>query len=160
MAGVRKAANSHSSLHCCGCSCSLSGHMILWSRTHLQIGIYRTDNEGALLCTVRCRALRAELGSPRRRAKGAACNCAICHNSTKKRSASAPIRSVHCLTKGPANRRGLFVVQRPCGGYERDETLPLTQLWAKLRGKAYRNKSKNQHILADTLVFVGGERGI
>ena len=27
MAGVRKAANSHSSLHCCGCSCSLSGHI-------------------------------------------------------------------------------------------------------------------------------------
>ena len=58
--------------------------------------------KGALLYTVRCSALRAELGSPRRRAKGAACNCAICHNSTKKRSASAPIRSVNCLTKGPA----------------------------------------------------------
>ena len=72
MAGVRKAANSHSSLHCCGCSCSLSGHMILWSRTHLQIGIYRTDNEGALLCTVLCSALRAELGSPFGRAVGAA----------------------------------------------------------------------------------------
>ena len=60
----------------------------------------------------------------------------------------------------PVNGRGLFAVQRPCGGYERDETRPLTQLWAKLRGKDYRNKSKNQHILADTLVFVGGERGI
>ena len=72
MAGVRKAANSHSSANCCGCSCSLSGHMILWSRTHLQIGIYRTDNEGALLCTVRCSALRAELGSPFGRAVGAA----------------------------------------------------------------------------------------
>ena len=112
------------------------------------------ERKGALLYTARCSALRAELGSPREGAKGAACNCAICHNSTKKRSASAPIRSVRCLTKGPANRRGLFAVQRPCGGYERDETLPLTQLWAKLRGKAYRNKSKNQHILADTLVFV------
>ena len=116
--------------------------------------------KGALLYTVRYSALRAELGSPFGRAKGAACNCAICHNSTKKRSASAPIRSVHCLTKGPANRRGLFAVLWPCGGYERDETRPLTQLWAKLRGKTYRNKSKNQHILADTLVFVGGERGI
>ena len=58
--------------------------------------------KGALLYTVRCSALRAELGSPSGRAKGAACSCAICHNSIKKRSASAPIRSVNCLTKGPA----------------------------------------------------------
>ena len=108
MAGVRKAANSHSSLHCCGCSCSLSGHMILWSRTHLQTGIYRTDNEGALLCTVRCSALRAELGSPFGRAKGGACNCAICHNSIKKRSASALMRSVNCLTNALLSFRGVF----------------------------------------------------
>ena len=41
MVGVRKAANSHSSLHCCGCFCSLYGHMIIWSRTDLQIGSWR-----------------------------------------------------------------------------------------------------------------------
>ena len=40
MVGVHKAANSHSSANCCGCSCSLSGHMIIWSRTALQIGSY------------------------------------------------------------------------------------------------------------------------
>ena len=54
MIGVHKAANSHSSLHCCGCSCSLSGHMIIWSRTDLQIGIrgiimYRLESENFLL---------------------------------------------------------------------------------------------------------------
>ena len=42
------------------------------------------------------------LALPEGEPRGAACSCAICHNSTKKRSASAPIRSGHCLTKGPA----------------------------------------------------------
>ena len=110
MAGARKAANSHSSLHCCGCSCSLSCHMIIWSRTDLQFPVCRTDNKGALLYTVRCSALRAELGSPRGRAKGTACNCAICHISLKKRSASAPIRSVNCLTNAPPKGKGFFLV--------------------------------------------------
>ena len=133
----RKAANSHSSLHCCGCSCSLSGHMILWSRTHLQIGIYRTDNEGALLCTVRCSALRAELGSPRGGAKGAACNCAICHNSIKKRSASAPIRSVNCLTEVTQMRDLRFFAHLPpVGG----------RGWG-LCGKSIKSLQKFLHIL-------------
>ena len=47
MGGVRKAGYSHNSLHCCGCSCSLSGHMIIWSRTDLQIGIYRKCDKKA-----------------------------------------------------------------------------------------------------------------
>ena len=33
-----------------------------------------------------------------RESQGGRCNCAICHNSIKKRSASAQMRSVNCLT--------------------------------------------------------------
>ena len=39
------------------------------------------------------RNLALPLGEPRGR-----CNCAICHNSIKKRSASTLMRSVNCLT--------------------------------------------------------------
>ena len=50
-----------------------------------------------------CKTLSVTFGdsSPRGRAKGAAGNCAICHISIKKRSESAPIRSVNCLTNAP-----------------------------------------------------------
>ena len=33
-----------------------------------------------------------------RESQGGRCNCAICHNSIKKRSASTLMRSVNCLT--------------------------------------------------------------
>ena len=54
-----------------------------------------------------CKALSVTFGdsSPRGRAKGGRCNCAVCHNSIKKRSASARMRSVNCLTNAPLNRR-------------------------------------------------------
>ena len=54
-----------------------------------------------------CKALSVTFGdsSPRGRAKGGRCNCAVCHNSIKKRSASALMRSVNCLTNAPLNRR-------------------------------------------------------
>ena len=42
------------------------------------------------------RNLALPKGEPRGR-----CNCAVCHNSIKKRSASAPMRSVNCLTNAP-----------------------------------------------------------
>ena len=35
--GGRKTVNSHSSLHCCGCSCILSCYMIIWGRQDIQI---------------------------------------------------------------------------------------------------------------------------
>ena len=41
MGGVRKTENSHSSLRCCGCSCSLSSYVIIWNRINLLIGSYR-----------------------------------------------------------------------------------------------------------------------
>ena len=54
MVGVHKAANRHSSLHCCACSCSLSGYMIIWSRTDLQIEICRTDKDTSIHRSVQC----------------------------------------------------------------------------------------------------------
>ena len=46
-----------------------------------------------------CKTLSVTFGdsSPRGRAKGAACSCAICHNSITKQSASAPIRPAKAL---------------------------------------------------------------
>ena len=59
-----------------------------------------------------CKALSVTFGdsSPRGRAKGEGgrCNCAVCHNSIKKRSASARMRSVNCLTNAPLSFRGVF----------------------------------------------------
>ena len=37
LGGVRKTTNSHSSLHCCGCSCILSCYMIILGRQDIQI---------------------------------------------------------------------------------------------------------------------------
>lgn len=42
--GGRKTVNSHSSLHCCGCSCILSCSMIIWSRQDIQIRIWGRNN--------------------------------------------------------------------------------------------------------------------
>lgn len=38
-AGIHKTVNSHSSLHCCGCSCILSCYVIIWDQTNLQAEI-------------------------------------------------------------------------------------------------------------------------
>lgn len=43
MGWVQKTVNSHSSLHCCGCSCIVSCNVIIWNRTDLQIGIWRYE---------------------------------------------------------------------------------------------------------------------
>lgn len=37
--GVHKTVNSHSSMHCCDCSCILFCYVIVWDRTDLQIRI-------------------------------------------------------------------------------------------------------------------------
>lgn len=38
-AGVHKTVDSHSSLHCCGCSCIPFCYVITWNQTDLLIGI-------------------------------------------------------------------------------------------------------------------------
>ena len=68
-----------------------------------------------------CKTLSVTFGdsSPRGRAKGEGgrCNCAACHNSIKKRSASALMRSVNCLTNAPLNRRAfVYLVHFGSGG--------------------------------------------
>ena len=40
---AHKTVNSHNRLNRCVCSCILSCYVIMWNRTHLQIGIYRVD---------------------------------------------------------------------------------------------------------------------
>ena len=59
-----------------------------------------------------CKTLSVTFGdsSPRGRAKGGRCNCVTCHNGIKKRSASAQMRSVNCLTNAPRNRGSLCVI--------------------------------------------------
>ena len=63
-----------------------------------------------------CKALSVTFGdsSPRGRAKGGRCNCAVCHNSIKKRSASALMRSVNCLTNA-AEASAAFFDKGICG---------------------------------------------
>ena len=43
-----------------------------------------------------------------RESQGGRCNCAICHNSIKKRSASALMRSVNCLTNAAETSAAFF----------------------------------------------------
>ena len=62
-----------------------------------------------------CKALSVTFGdsSPKGRAKGAACNCAICHNRITKRSVSALIRSVNCLTNASVKSGAFFMPKAP-----------------------------------------------